>query len=331
MTRGVSCHSSVVPRLSCASSPLPLVSLVSCLLCVFSVGSYSLAVFANIACCHCCCCCGCRRFCWCWRCCCCQQLLATSDTWHLMCIIAQLTISCHFRGADSARDEAEAVAGEVRFLCWNFEVKVLHDHKRNQITNRAQMPLQVLRQERGAGECWVVDARLSQCVRHFYEQLQKIFPLASSTAAALCFAQYCCAWTVLCVCVGVDLFDVKVDVAADVADSRRNTYTKLRSSNLIWVQVSLCTCFPGYLLKLRTLKCNWLTRSTLRLWHSKGKTAVPNLLPAAQREGERWGRGRRGGSAGRRTGEGASIKNLKNFAVRAILHYGQCFGSPTFN
>lgn len=36
-----------------------------------------------------------------------------------MCIIAQLTIPCHFRGADSARDEAEAVAvaGGVRFLC----------------------------------------------------------------------------------------------------------------------------------------------------------------------------------------------------------------------
>lgn len=48
---------------------------------------------------------------------------------------------------------------------------------------------------------------------------------------------------------GVELLDVDVDVAADVADSRRNTCTKLRSSRLIWVQVNLWTCFPGYLLK----------------------------------------------------------------------------------
>lgn len=142
-------------QLSLVSRPSSPLSLVSRLLCVLSVGSYSLAVFANVACCHCCCCCRC---CWCWRCCCCQQLLAASDTWHLMCIIAQLTIPCHFRGADSARDEVEAVAGEVRFLLWNFEVKVLHDHKRNQITNRAQMPLQVLRGEGLvlSGRCQVV-------------------------------------------------------------------------------------------------------------------------------------------------------------------------------
>lgn len=59
-----------------------------------------------------------------------------------MCIIAQLTIPCHFRVA--ARDEAGAVAGASRFLLCSklFEVKVLHDHKRNQITNRAQMSLQ---------------------------------------------------------------------------------------------------------------------------------------------------------------------------------------------
>lgn len=144
MTRGVSCHSSVVPRFPC---PLPRVSCLLCVVCwqLFARG------FANVASCHCCCCCRC---CWCWRCYCCQQLLAASDTWHLMCIIAQLTIPCHFRGADSARDEVEAVAGEVCFLLWNFEVKVLHDHKRNKITNRAQMPLQVLRGEgMGSAEC----------------------------------------------------------------------------------------------------------------------------------------------------------------------------------